>query len=302
MKNTRYCLMPALISAIYLLGSAAAHCFWNSDGRGDAVAAANYATAKALPQCRHGPSGEVIRAMEPKAKANPFRFLIKQQDGRSRLLYYGYRYYNASTGRWMSRDPMEERGGIGLYIVVGNDAVNRSDRLGLRDFEWRTPVYENRPPVPVAGGEVQFGGTSWRVFRPVVKVYQRPSDPCCYGLMFDGEYAQVTAWWVAGDSQARGHELYHVLHHMYPAYLGYKGEAASYFSPCKTQRVANCLAGAIAGPLATEYTSLGLAIGLDFDCRSYGGQICQAADQAIQAYLDAALAARTAIAACLSMP
>ena len=47
------------------------------------------------------------------------------------LLYYGYRYYDPITGRWPSRDPIEERGGVNLYAFVGNDGVNWSDKLGL---------------------------------------------------------------------------------------------------------------------------------------------------------------------------
>ena len=42
------------------------------------------------------------------AKANPFRFSTKYQDDESDLLYYGYRYYNANTGRWNSRDPVAD--------------------------------------------------------------------------------------------------------------------------------------------------------------------------------------------------
>jgi len=45
------------------------------------------------------------------AKANPFRFSTKYQNDETDLLYYGYLYYNASTGRWLSRDPIEENGG-----------------------------------------------------------------------------------------------------------------------------------------------------------------------------------------------
>ena len=47
------------------------------------------------------------------------------------LYYYGYRYYNPVTGRWPSRDPIEESGGVNLYGFVGNDGVNAWDRLGL---------------------------------------------------------------------------------------------------------------------------------------------------------------------------
>jgi RHS repeat-associated protein len=44
----------------------------------------------------------------------------------------GYSYESA-MGRayWLSRDPIGERGGINLYGMVGNDAVNRWDLLGM---------------------------------------------------------------------------------------------------------------------------------------------------------------------------
>jgi hypothetical protein len=44
---------------------------------------------------------------------------------------YAYRYYDPVTGRWPSRDPIEEEGGINLYGFVGNDGVNKWDLLGM---------------------------------------------------------------------------------------------------------------------------------------------------------------------------
>ena len=44
---------------------------------------------------------------------------------------YGYRYFDPNTGRWPSRDPIEERGGVNLYGFVGNNGVNGVDVLGL---------------------------------------------------------------------------------------------------------------------------------------------------------------------------
>ncbi len=35
------------------------------------------------------------------------------------------RYYSPDLGRWMSRDPIEEKGGENLYRFVGNDGVNK---------------------------------------------------------------------------------------------------------------------------------------------------------------------------------
>jgi RHS repeat-associated protein len=46
------------------------------------------------------------------------------------VAYYGYRYYDPVTGRWPSRDPIEEEGGINLYGFVGNNGIHTHDVLG----------------------------------------------------------------------------------------------------------------------------------------------------------------------------
>ena len=56
---------------------------------------------------------------------------------------YGYRYYDPMTGRWPSRDPIAERGGVNLYGFVGNDGVNAWDLLGLFDYLNGLTVGEN---------------------------------------------------------------------------------------------------------------------------------------------------------------
>ena len=40
-------------------------------------------------------------------------------------------FYNPSTGRWLSRDPVGEKGGKGVFAFDGNDAINRVDVFGL---------------------------------------------------------------------------------------------------------------------------------------------------------------------------
>ena len=44
---------------------------------------------------------------------------------------YNYRYYNPKIGRWMTKDPIEEEGGINLYAMVWNGVVNSWDWVGL---------------------------------------------------------------------------------------------------------------------------------------------------------------------------
>ena len=65
-------------------------------------------------------------------EAPRFRFSTKYTDSESGLVYYGFRSYSPELGRWVNRDPIEERGGVNLYGMVGNDPVNRWDVLGLK--------------------------------------------------------------------------------------------------------------------------------------------------------------------------
>ena len=45
-----------------------------------------------------------------------------------------HRPYSADSGRWLSRDPVGESGGINLYGFVQNDPVNKVDPLGLEPY------------------------------------------------------------------------------------------------------------------------------------------------------------------------
>jgi RHS repeat-associated protein len=65
------------------------------------------------------------------AAAFPYRFSTKPQDSGTGLYYYGYRHYDPLNGRWPSRDPMQEMGGVNLYGFVNSDGVNQLDYLGL---------------------------------------------------------------------------------------------------------------------------------------------------------------------------
>jgi RHS repeat-associated protein len=46
------------------------------------------------------------------------------------VMYYGYRFYDPETGRWPSRDPIEEEGGVNLYGFCYNNSIYWYDMLG----------------------------------------------------------------------------------------------------------------------------------------------------------------------------
>jgi len=80
-------------------------------------------------QNEYGPFGEPLRVTD-EATNNPFRFSTKYEDTETGFLYYGYRYYNPGTGRWLSRDPVEERGGLDLYAFNHNEPISAIDPYG----------------------------------------------------------------------------------------------------------------------------------------------------------------------------
>src|SRR6266511_3188392 len=93
------------------------------DGNGNLTGLVDAIAATHSAQYEYGPFGEVIRASGPMAKANPFHFSTKYLDEETDFLYYGFRYYTPSTGRWLSRDPIEEPQSKLVYAFVNNSAV-----------------------------------------------------------------------------------------------------------------------------------------------------------------------------------
>jgi hypothetical protein len=70
-----------------------------------------------------------------------------------------FAHYNPSTGRWLSRDPIGEKGGLNFYVNSANDQQNYWDTLGLSN--------QNAPPASVSSstylkyesdGEIYFNG------------------------------------------------------------------------------------------------------------------------------------------------
>ena len=114
-------------------GTSTTNCFVAFDGSGNVGALINATDGTSIAQYEYGPFGELLRATGPMAKANPLRFSTKYQDDETDLLYYSYRYYSASTGRWLGRDPLGEKAFYAYYLL---------DR-GLTDKWSDTPAVEN---------------------------------------------------------------------------------------------------------------------------------------------------------------
>ncbi len=83
--------------------------------------------------------GELLFAHDCEIFPDSCQFDFKFRENKNELLHYGRRYYNPALGRWLGRDPIEEKGGLHLYGFVGNNGVNRFDVLGMFDWYYTNP-------------------------------------------------------------------------------------------------------------------------------------------------------------------
>ncbi len=106
------------------------HYFYDANGNvGQMVDTADGSVAA---HYEYAPFGKVIASHGDLKDENPFRFSTKFQDDETELVYYGYRHYSPELGRWISRDPIGEKGGINLYVFILNNPIGAMDFLGLK--------------------------------------------------------------------------------------------------------------------------------------------------------------------------
>ncbi len=78
----------------------------------------------------YAPFGAIIALCGERVGANPWRFSSEFAEDEMGLVLFNYRHYNEYEGEWLTRDQMNEYGGLNLYAAQGNDVVNDFDLLG----------------------------------------------------------------------------------------------------------------------------------------------------------------------------
>lgn len=121
------------------------------DGNGNVTALADAATGATVAAYEYAPGGLPVHVDALDAAAvdvSRFLFSTKYFDAEIGLYYYGYRYYDPSAGRWISRDPIGEAGGLNLNEFVDGDPINGWDPDGRKvtfiprgdtgDMDWKS--------------------------------------------------------------------------------------------------------------------------------------------------------------------
>ncbi|HBC89086.1 MAG TPA: hypothetical protein DCZ94_19275 [Lentisphaeria bacterium] len=122
------------------------------DGNGNVMAYVDASNGNKVAEYEYDAFGRTIVKAGVKADDMAYKFSTKYLDSETGDYYYGYRYYNADTGRWLGRDPIQEQGfrlnqyirtqdnTCDSYIFIKNNSISSYDILGLLTFS-ATLVY-----------------------------------------------------------------------------------------------------------------------------------------------------------------
>ncbi len=123
-----------------------------------------------------------------------------QSDPDSALMKLGHRYYGASTGRFLSRDPIQD--GYNWYAYCDNDPVNAVDpeglakiwvrfrRLGVNIFQAFIIVEDEQKPGPNNLWYIRGDKDRWAITPDLVVTW--------------GDYQPNTPDWLGGNDRSPG--------------------------------------------------------------------------------------------------
>jgi len=185
-------------SSGYSSGNWTDHNFYHADGNGNIMYLVNSSQALAAAY-RYDPFGNLIGSSGSLAAANVYRFSSKEihfvdNNGSPPLYYYGYRFYDPSLQRWLTRDPIGEEGGIAVYQYVGNNPVILVDPFGL--LGWKDYINPLNWFSPEFWGEVLHSAAMSRNPQPIDPNSNRAllnEQGLTPGVLMDDNGSQISA-------------------------------------------------------------------------------------------------------------
>jgi RHS repeat-associated protein len=98
----------------------------------------------------YAPFGALTAATGPAVSLNPLTFSSEIGDTALGLQYYNFRHLNTLDGRWLSRDPIGEGGGVNVFVYNNNGGINDYDILGLMIVRNDVPSVVVSPPIVIS--------------------------------------------------------------------------------------------------------------------------------------------------------
>ena len=119
----------------------------------------------------YAPFGSLLTTEGDMARENKFRFSCEYMDDELGLVYYNYRHFNPLDGRWINRDPLQEKGGWNLYRIVKNMINMAWDSLGMASCSAFDPQFGYSTP-PCSLPKTEGWSEAWLDFvRWVIAVH-----------------------------------------------------------------------------------------------------------------------------------
>lgn len=115
-------------------------------------------------------------------------------------MYYGFRYYLPQSGRWASKDPIQEKGGPNLLGMCLNDPVNQFDVLGQMDYPFDADRRDQKKDLQIRAAltfdlAIVFaaGATYDDIVRTFYEQADRKLSETCNSLVSKGIWTQQEA-------------------------------------------------------------------------------------------------------------
>ncbi len=121
-----------------------------TDNQGSVRLVVNAVTGDVAQRLDYDSFGRVLRDTNPGFQ--PFGFQGGLYDPDTGLVEFGCRWYDAETGRWISKDPILLDGSWNVYAFCDNDPVNCIDPTGLT-MVWDTKPFAGSRPLDIMPGE-----------------------------------------------------------------------------------------------------------------------------------------------------
>ena len=121
----RYIYGAGIDNPIALVAGNGTKTYIHKDALGSVVALSNNAGV-VTDKFSYSPFGK-----SADESGSPYKFAARWIDSETGLYYNRNRYYNPSTGRFISPDPIGYGDGMNMYAYVGNDPMNATDPMGL---------------------------------------------------------------------------------------------------------------------------------------------------------------------------
>jgi RHS repeat-associated protein len=135
------------------------------NNHGDVMALFDASGTQIVAKYERDPWGVLLSATGPAANVCPFGFQTKYYDAETGLYYINHRYYSPTLGRWMSRDPIAERGGYNFYSFCNGNPFE-IDQLGMATWNERENTVDQmyREGRPIAAFLYDSGVRAWNGF------------------------------------------------------------------------------------------------------------------------------------------